>query len=244
MRLTVHFFALFCLIAVLMKVGYPADTQPSVLETESFTDMTESNLRQASKSRAEGKLRIAEPKAGRQVPVESETRKVEPKFYPPNPKPSGKFEGTRVAEELSVRSLRLGMNQSEAQRLKPPTRIVDRLKTYWKYPPDQVDRRMGITWLEYGDHHASFNVDGVCGAVYGNGLERYGIPILAVGDSGEDVERLLGQPSQANPNHYSRGNKHTDWSYNYEGSSLAIHFTDGTVSGFTLQSDDFSDSGC
>ena len=125
MRLTVQFFSLFCLIAVLMKVGYPADTPPSVLETESLTGMTETNLRQ----------------------------------------------------------------DSRPSRLKTPTRIVDRLKTYWKYPPDQVvDRRMGITWLEYGDHHASFNVDGVCGAVYGNGLERYGIPILAVGDSGSEPD--------------------------------------------------------
>ena len=88
----------------------------------------------------------------------------------------------------------------------------------------------------------------MCGAVVGDGLNRGGVPILARGDSGADVERLLGKPSYyGRPKSYGRdsGADYCAWRYWFtDDSCLTIRFTDGLVQSFEWRAKNFSDSGC
>lgn len=85
----------------------------------------------------------------------------------------------------------------------------------------------------------------ICGAVYGNGLERRGVPILAKGDQPDDVERLLGQPSTAGTRkNHGRGPDPCVWLYSYPTFTLTIGFVDDRVAYFSLDMNDFVIPGC
>jgi hypothetical protein len=163
-----------------------------------------------------------------------------------NPMPSGELEGQRPEPGLSIRGIRLGTTRSETEALYPGPEVVDRIKDYWGPGYRNETRRFGATWYRYSGFHASFDREGVCGAVKGDGLERGGVPILARGDSGADVERLLGRPNYCQL--YYMGRMTTDdanWTYEFtDKSSLTVHFSDGVVYCFEWRDRNFSDSGC
>ena len=172
-------------------------------------------------------------------------QKAQSALSPLNPEPSYLEKGERNLGELSVRELRLGMSFREARLQKGSGENVDRIRTYWKKSAETTrEFRYGATWLKFDRYYGSFDVDGTCGAVYGDGLERRGIPILACGDTGADVERLLGAPNGAAHSWGARDSRDATWSYNLDDSYLSVHFRDGVVSRFTLPERGFIDSGC
>ncbi len=178
-------------------------------------------------------------------PERASSPTIEPR--PKNPMPSGEFEGEREEPGLSVRGIRLGTTQSETEALYPGPEVVDRIKDYWGPGyRNETDYHFGAIWYRYSAFHASFNRKGVCGAVTGDGLERVGVPILARGDSGADVERLLGRPNSCDL--YYGGGILTDnayWTYKFtDKSSLTIHFLHGVVKCFEWRAGSFSVSGC
>lgn len=176
------------------------------------------------------------------APKQKITPQVPPKREP-DPMPSEFHSQKRELPELSIRGLSLGMTEAQTVERLGTGVVTNRCKDYWRGSPGR-SARIGATWHRYGPYGGSYDLEGLCGAVHGDGLERYGVSILAVGDSGEDVERLLGAPSRADLSSYARWNHATIWSYNYQQATLTVEFLDGKVSSFSLQADNFSDSGC
>lgn len=180
------------------------------------------------------------PKA--EKPHTSPSALITPQAYPV---PTGVNKGVLQAPGISIRGLRLGMTQSQTRALYPGPEVVDRIKNYWGGGYQKKTRDgIGATWYQYNGFFASYDRQGVCGAVTGDGLERQGVPILAKGDSGADVERLLGKPNAFRCTPYALSDA-MDWSYDLtDGSGLTVHFADGRVEEFEWRQSDFSDSGC
>lgn len=180
-------------------------------------------------------------------PAEKERAKTSPTpTTPPQayPVPTGVNKSVLQAPGLSIRGLRLGMTQSQTRALYPGPEVVDRIKSYWGAGYQKETRyRFGATWYQYNGFFASYDRHQMCGAVTGDGLERQGVPILAKGDSGADVERLLGKPMGYAPDSYARDGTH--WGYEFaDHSYLVVQFSSGLVERFEWQQDGFSDSGC
>jgi len=245
-RSSVHFLIILSLVAVLGMLRQPE--QPASTPEEKSAeikltsppvkpDFVEPRLPAETQAVGRKKTAVAAPKP------EVQPRKKE------NPQPSGVYEGLRESRGLSVRGISLGMTQSETEALYPGPEVVDRIEEYWG-PGYRNEMRggFGATWYRYSGFHASFDRDGVCGAVIGDGLERGGVPILARGDSGADVERLLGRPSvHGRPHCFGRddGGDRSEWLYRFRDESvLTVRFSDGLLRSFEWRDAGFSDSGC
>lgn len=241
-RSSVHFLIILSLVAVLSMLRQPE--QPASTPEEKSAeikltsppvkpDFVEPRLPAETQAVGRKKTAVAAPKP------EVQPRKKE------NPQPSGVYEGLRESRGLSVRGISLGMTQSETEALYPGPEVVDRIEEYWGPGyPNGARGRFGATWYRYSEFYASFDPDGVCGAVYGDGLNRGGVPILARGDSGTDVERLLGKPYLCQFKRYVRGDD-TEWLYRFNDESiLVVHFAGGKVRSFEWRDAGFSDSGC
>ena len=237
-RSSSHLIAVLVLIAALSKLSQTDQAipeRPTINSKESSVQVT----------------RISEP------PIEKQKRRVternkaaaRPKkttvHVRQNPLPSGTQESTIPNQVLSIRNISLGMTQSSIRSIHPGPEVVDRIKDYWGPGyRDEARMRFGATWYSYPTFHASFDREGICGAVIGDGLERNGIPILARGDSGKDVERLLGKPNGSYISPFGRGTG-TEWSYHFtDKSDLIIQFTGGLIDRFEWRDRDFTDSGC
>ncbi len=129
------------------------------------------------------------------------------------------------------------MTRSAVEGLRGAGRYSDYLgERYPDFRKSKERWRMGD--LGYDGFTVQLDFDEVVGGVWGNGLERYGTPILAVGDTGEDVERLLGRPCSAGQSHYGRGE--AEWIFYYELFTLVVSFDlSGRVSGFFMRANDF-----
>jgi hypothetical protein len=241
----VHCLIILSLIAVLGMLRQPEQPASTPEEKSAEMKLTSPPVkpdvvepRLPAQTRTVGRKKTAAP---------APKPKIKPRKE--NPQPSGVYEGLRESRGLSVRGIRLGMTQSETEALYPGPEVVDRIEEYWGPGyPDGARGRFGATWYRYSEFYASFDPDGVCGAVVGDGLNRGGVPILARGDSGADVERLLGKPSYyGRPKSYGRdsGADYCAWRYWFtDDSCLTIRFTDGLVQSFEWRAKNFSDSGC
>ncbi len=168
-------------------------------------------------------------------PVQEEPKEPIPrKSYEPqacDPEPSGTWDDTlRRLDGLTVRGMGLNQSQAEVEMLAYPQEVRDS-------PWGRSDERSRIlrTTYSYGPYSVGFDRHGISGQVFGDGLERYGIPILARGDSGQDVERLLGLPSKAGVSRF----RASLWTYDFDHCTLTVTFLKGRVHGFTLQARDF-----
>ena len=162
-----------------------------------------------------------------------------------SPQPSGVRQGVLSAEDLTVRDLRPGMTQDEVECISSPESTDD----LGELGSRQAPSRFARTRLRFEGYVAYFDGHEVCGAARGNGLERHGVPILAIGDRPDDVERLLGQPTETSIIPRARRARGEwidgcEWSYRYPAFILTVGFVDDRVSGFTIQANDFVISGC
>ena len=242
-RSSIHLLIIVSLIAALGTLRRPESPDPIPVEKTEAPERTPTVYHPKPKDH---QLFVGNGKVTKQAVAPTPQRKVEPRKE--NPQPSGVYEGLRTNQGLSVRGISLGMTQSETEALYPGPEVVDRIEEYWGPGYRNEFRRFGATWYKYSGFYASFDRERVCGAVVGDGLERRGVPILARGDTGADVERLLGRPSgYGRPKSYGRdsGADYCAWSFWFtDDSYLTIRFTDGLVQSFEWRDAGFSDSGC
>jgi hypothetical protein len=137
-----------------------------------------------------------------------------------------------------VRGLKLGSQLSDViQRFGPPEHSHD----YEQY--SRQYKRAVTTNISFGTYSALFDRNQVMGAADGNGLERFGTPILACGDGPNDVFAVLGPPDSARYPLHGR-TLEAEWHYIYEGFELTIRFLDGEVRQIHIREADFLDSLC
>ncbi len=152
------------------------------------------------------------PEAVRPKPVEQRPRPV----FELSPKPSELQQDPRIEERaLSIRDVSLEMGRGH-----PALRNPKRLQPTGIAPGRWTGKeRVATLRADYYGYDVLFDQNGAVCSVSGNGLERNSQPILKAGDTGSDVERLLGWPNSANRNRHL-----TEWRYRYSGFTLVVKF--------------------
>ncbi len=155
-----------------------------------------------------------------------------------SPKPARLQEGPRIQENgLTVRGLRLGT---------PLTEVREQFGVPQRTRTEEIGKhyaRARTTTLDYQGYFAMFDKQGVMGSAGGDGLERFGIPILASGDGPNEVFAVLGPPDRAGYPYFGRKTE-AEWTYHYEGFELTIRFLNDEVTRFYISESDFRDSFC
>lgn len=158
-------------------------------------------------------------------------------LVPPGPEPTQLTEVTRRDIPFSIRGLSLGLSLAEIESLHGPGILEER--TLSRDREGRWDR----FYLAYGQFSAFLDQEHLAGEAGGNGLERYGVPILAAGDTSSDVEELLGYPNHTYVPKYTRGQVQA-WLYHYESFTLEVRFFEGRIQSFSLRAKDFQIATC
>lgn len=195
-------------------------------------------LVEAARAKPRVEAPTARPSTAPQPEQPTPLRREAPKV---RPSPSGLYQGERTyTPRFTIRGIGLDYSLAEIQAGHGRGELVDYVERYSGLQSGG-DQRLAHWAVRYGDYSAACDRFERAGQIWGNGLERNGIAILAADDTPADVEELLGQPDTIDLSHY--GNS-TQWHYKYPGFTLVIDFgrpSHGeTIRSFKLEANDFA----